>query len=204
MPYLENLIGEIMVTSILTVLFLCLLEGLLSLDNALVLAVMVKDLPPKEQKRALTYGIWGAFALRAIAMLFLTAIMHNHWIKIIGGAYLLFLALKYFISTKAELEEDTQQQKPIPKASSFWRVVVMVEMMDAVFSIDSILTAVSVSDVYWIVLTGGILGIIMMRFAATIFIKLLKWFPRLETVAYALIAFIGAKLLIEQLCRGVA
>lgn len=184
-----------MISSIAAVMFLCLLEGLLSLDNALVLAVMVKHLPNEQRKKALTYGIYGAFAFRIIALFFLTAIMGNKWIQIIGGLYLLFLSAKYFM-TKGSSKEEGDIAPVMIRA--FWMTVVAVEVMDIVFSIDSILTAVSVSNVYWVVLTGGILGIIMMRFAASLFVHLLRVFPKLEDVAYFIISFVGLKLIIEK------
>lgn len=182
------------VTSVLTVFFLVFLEGLLSLDNALALAMLVRHLPKADQKKALTYGIWGAFAFRALAIFFLTHLMHLGWVKIAGGVYLLYVALRESLS-KEERSEKTLSSSWF----QFWRTILMVEMMDIAFSADSILAAVSVSSNYWIVLTGGILGIIMMRFAARAFIWLMERFPRLETTAILLVGMIGAKLI----CQGV-
>lgn len=181
-----------MLIAIGTVLFLCFMEGLLSLDNAVVLAVMVQHLPKDTQKKALSYGIWGAFIFRAIALLLITVIVSSFWIKLVGGVYLLWLAYSYF-SNKEE-EEETGQNK----VRSFWKTVLMIELMDITFSMDSILASVAISNVYWVLLTGGILGIIMMRFAAAFFVSLIEKYPVLEKVAYFLVGLIGLKLVAEQ------
>lgn len=180
------------VTNILAVLFLIFLEGILSLDNALVLALMVKHLQPEQQRRALTWGIWGAFAFRFVALFFLTQLMQLTWIKLAGAVYLLFIAIKGLVTEEAE---------PNAKNSSWslWRTILLVEVMDIAFSADSILAAVSLTQNYWIVLLGGILGIVMMRFAAILFIRLIRAFPRMATTAYLLVFTIAIKLLLEGL-----
>lgn len=174
------------VNDIATVLFLVLLEGLLSLDNALVLAMMTRSLAPELQRRALTYGIWGAFIFRFISLFFLTYLMTMNWVKVLGGLYLLYVAFRGNTDTPIKTG-----------AFSFWRTVLMVEMMDVAFSVDSILAAVSVSQNYFVIMAGGVLGIIMMRFAAKAFIHLLNRWPRFERTAFFLVATIGTKLLIQ-------
>lgn len=80
-----------------TVVSLVFLEGLLSADNALVLAVMVRHLPRTQQKRALRYGIAGAFVFRLIAVLLASQILDYWQFEVVGGLYLLYLALKHLI-----------------------------------------------------------------------------------------------------------
>ena len=78
---------------------LVLLEGLLSADNALVLAVMVRHLPKNQQRRVLFWGIWGAIVFRGLALL-LSSVLLKFWIcKVLGGGYLLYLAVA-FLSRK--------------------------------------------------------------------------------------------------------
>src|SRR5439155_10457743 len=81
---------------VITVLWLVFLEGLLSADNALVLAMMVRHLPKDEQKRALRYGIWAAFVFRAIAVGMAKALLAFWFLKVLGGVYLLYLAIAHF------------------------------------------------------------------------------------------------------------
>jgi YkoY family integral membrane protein len=186
---------------VMTVLWLVFLEGLLSADNALVLAMMVRHLPKHEQKRALRYGIWGAFAFRLVAVL-LAKVLLDFWLpKVAGGLYLLYLAVAHFLSRTGD------GGKPGTKrlGSGFWATVASVELADIAFSLDSILAAVALAEGLpprfgansrlAIVITGGVLGIITMRFVAGYFILLLERFRGLEPGAYGLVAWIGLKLL---------
>lgn len=173
------------------ILLLVFMEGVLSLDNAMVLAVLAKTLPNFQQRRALTYGMIGAFAFRAVSLLFLQYLMKALWLKLLGGLYLLWMAYSHFTS-------DAQEEKNVNvKPRSFWATVAVIEMTDIAFSVDSILAAVAVSPNFYVVLTGGIIGIVMMRVAANGFIKLLDRFPALNHTAYLLVAVIGAKLVLE-------
>ncbi|MBI5142088.1 MAG: TerC family protein [Nitrospirae bacterium] len=178
---------------ILTIATLAALEGILSVDNALVLAILVRPLPRAQQKKALTYGIVGAFVFRFIALVFASSLMKFVAFKLVGGGYLVYLAMKHmFFFTK----EQAYHRQP-KTMENFWKTVAVVELTDIAFSIDSITTAVAMTDKLLIVWAGGILGIIMLRFAAGFFIKLLEQLPALEDLAYQLIFFIGVKLSLE-------
>ena len=174
---------------VLVVLWLVLLEALLSVDNALVLAMMVSALPSKQQKRALKYGIWGAFIFRAIAVLLAFILIKLWWFKILGGAYLLYVAYE---GLRHEKNREAPKVKP-----NFWAVVAKVELMDIAFSVDSILAAVALSDNKLVVILGGILGIVAMRYTAGVFIKLLGKHPILKKTAYVLLVVIGVKLAVS-------
>lgn len=188
---------------VMTIGWLVFLEGLLSADNALVLAMLVRHLPREQQKRALRYGIWGAFGFRVVAVALAKVLLAFWFLKVIGGAYLLYLAGSHVLSRGG----DGHGAKRI--GSGFWATVISVEIADIAFSIDSILAAVAMADGlpprihdetrFLIVLTGGILGIITMRFVAGYFIQLLERFKGLESGAYALVAWIGLKLVLAGL-----
>jgi len=83
-------------------------------------------------------------------------------------------------------------------ARSFWSVVVAVELADLAFSLDNVVAAVALSREFWVVLTGVALGIITMRFAAGIFVRLIARYPELEAAAYLLVFNIGIMLLMED------
>lgn len=168
---------------------LVVLEGLLSADNALVLAVMVKHLPKHDQKKALFYGILGAYLFRFIAIGLGTYLIKIWWIKGAGALYLLWMSYQFFFMKKGEDEEV--QSAPM----GFWRTVLAVEIMDIAFSIDSVLAAFGVSDQVWVLYLGGIFGVMMMRGVAQVFLTLIERYPELETTAYVLIAIIGAKMM---------
>lgn len=168
---------------------LIILEGLLSADNALVLAVMVKHLPEKQRKKALFYGILGAYAFRFLAIGLGVFLIKITWIKIAGGLYLLWLSLQHFI--KKNDDDDEVENKKM----GFWRTVLAVEMMDIAFSIDSVIAAFGVSDQIWVLFLGGMLGVLMMRGVAQLFLVLIEKIPEFETTAFVLIAIIGFKMI---------
>ena len=219
---------------------LVILEGVLSIDNALVLGLLAKRLPKAQQQRALTYGLAGAFVFRFIAVGTAAFLLRWRIVKLLGGGYLLWVAAKYLISkirdkseervsvgadnhptmldpaTGQELDEAQQEEElrsrgvmPAPaKHAGFWSTVAVIELTDIAFAIDSILAAMAlVGSVtpghvgphpkLWVVITGGMLGVILMRFAAVLFIKLLERFPRFETSAYLLVTVIGLKLVAD-------
>lgn len=178
---------------LLTVSTLALLEGILSVDNALVLAILVRTLPPEQRRRALTYGIVGAFVFRFIALIFAGHMMQLVAFKIIGGGYLIYLAMKHMFF----FQKGDAHQLQAATARSFWKTVFVVELTDIAFSIDSITAAVAMSNKLLVVWTGGILGIIFLRFSASVFVRLLETLPRLEDLAYQLIFFIGTKLFLD-------
>ncbi|MEC0232053.1 TerC family protein [Paenibacillus alba] len=169
---------------------LVILEGLLSADNALVLAVMVKHLPKEQQKKALFYGLLGAYIFRFIAIGVGTFLVQITWIKVLGGAYLLWIAISNLFLKKNEEEGEVKN-----KGLSFWRTVLAVEIMDIAFSVDSVLAAFGVSDKVWVLFLGGIIGVLMMRGVAQVFLKLIDKIPELEKAAFILIIVIGLKMI---------
>ena len=179
-------------TGILAILTLVLLEALLSTDNALVLAVMVRGLPENLRKKALLYGIWGAYAFRFIAIGLGTFLIKFAAIKAAGAAYLAFLSGKYFYMKLTGKHEE--QAVVAAAARSFIMTVAQVELMDIAFSADSILAAFGVSEKVWVVLLGGMFGILMMRGVAQVFVSLLEKVPELESAAYILIGIISGKM----------
>ncbi len=168
---------------------LVILEGLLSADNALVLAVLVKHLPEEQRKKALFYGIIGAYLFRVIAIGIGVTLINIGWIKIVGGHYLLWLVLQHFIN-KRDGEEEIQT-----KQVGFWSTVLTVELMDIAFSIDSVIAAFGVSNQVWVLFLGGILGILMMRGVAQLFLALIERIPEFETTAFVLIGMIGLRMI---------
>jgi YkoY family integral membrane protein len=184
---------------LVTIGFLVFLEGVLSIDNALVLALLVKPLPKEMQKKALTYGLVGAVVFRILAISMATFLMQWEWVKFVGGAYLLYLSVKYLIDKRKD--EEKEAKAPVSAQRAFWMTVVIVELTDVMFAIDSILTAVALTRKVWVVVTGGVIGLLAMRFAASVFIRLLDKFPRFEPTAYLLVAIVGLKLLVEGFAK---
>jgi len=185
-------------SDLVTIGLLVLLEGLLSADNAMVLAVLVLGLPKAQQKQALRYGILGAFVFRGLATLLAIYLIALAWVKILGAGYLLFLVYRHFGSGEsAEGRRTPPKAKAMFGVSAFWVTVAKVEMTDLVFAIDSILVAVAMSPKWWVVLSGGILGIIAMRLVIGRLLSLIEHYPALVDGAFIIIAWVGIKLLVE-------
>ena len=185
---------------LVTIGLLVVLEGLLSADNALVMAIMVLGLPKTRHQQALRYGLIGGFAFRVLATMLAVYLIRVSWVKLLGGLYLLYLTYSHFFGG----EEGSDRRQP-PKAtgmlglSPFWSTVVKVELINLAFSIDSILVAVAMSPKLWVVVTGGILGIIAMRLVVGQLLVLVQRYPALVDGAFVIIAWVGFKLGMEYL-----
>jgi YkoY family integral membrane protein len=189
---------DVTVSDLLTILLLIALEGVLSADNAMVLAIRVLSLPKHQQKKALRYGMISAFTMRATATAMAAYLLALGWVKLVGGLYLLWLPYQHFFG-----QSSTHKTGHIPPATpwlglnAFWATVVKVELTDIVFAIDSILVAVAISDKLWVVITGGILGIVMMRMVIGQLLGLIRRYPALVDGAFIIITWVGVKLLLE-------
>jgi len=191
---------DVHITDFLTIGLLVLLEGLLSADNALVLAILVLGLPRSDQRKALRYGILGAFAFRILATLLAVHLLQVAWVKLIGACYLLYLTwIHFFHSGGSGERRSVKPARPWLGLSAFWATVVKVELTDIVFAVDSILVAVAMSPKMWVIISGGILGIVTMRMVIGQLLALVRRYPALVDGAFVIIAWVGLKLMIEYL-----
>ena len=181
---------------------LIILESLLSVDNAAVLATMVMDLPKEQRGKALKYGIIGAYVFRGLALIFATILIQFWQLKIIGGLYLLYLAFDYFMSKRTKTEEDDTINKSekwyykitVGFLGQFWATVAAIEVMDLAFSIDNVFAAAALSKNIILIWIGVFIGILAMRLVAQAFVRLMEKFPFLEKIAFYVIALLGLKL----------
>ncbi len=189
---------DVQASDFVTIGLLIALEGLLSADNALVMAIMVLGLPAAQRKHALHYGLVGGFIFRIGATLLAVYLIQVAWIKLLGGAYLLYLVYEHFWG-----HNDGGDRRSVPRAkpmlglSPLWATVVRVEVVNLAFSIDSILVAVAMSPKRWVVITGGILGIVALRLVVGQLISLVQRYPALVDGAFVIIAWVGIKLGLE-------
>lgn len=208
MDFLHHILGSDLNKAFFTILNIIFIEGLLSVDNAAVLATLVMDLPEKQRGRALRIGLVFAYIFRGAALLLAGYLLQIDWVKLIGGSYLLFLALKFFYEKAIqhknimdEAAEEVQERVPSKKRlfglNQFWSTVLMVEAMDLVFSLDNVLAAGAFSTNIYIVCTGVFIGIITMRIVASYFVKLMARFPFLDFAAFIVISLLGIKLILE-------
>ena len=186
------------------------LEALLSIDNALVLGLLASRLPKRLQSKALTYGLIGAFIFRVIAIGAAAWLLRWHFVKLLGGGYLVWVSAKHFFfeDKKAAVGPGAAVAHGQHDHADFWKTVAVIEMTDIAFAVDSILAAIALvgsappgttgpHPKLWVIIIGGMLGVLLMRVAAMVFIRLLERFPRFETSAYLLVAVIGSKLLAD-------
>lgn len=179
------------------ILSLVIMEGLLSVDNAMVLAAMVRHLGEREQKLALRAGLIGAYVLRIVALLFASFLIANAWIRILGAAYLIYLMCKHVGLGGAR--KDAKADPASLAEAGFWATVIKVEMVDLSFAIDNVIAAVAISPQFWVVVAGVLIGMAAMRFVAGFFVGLMKKFPALEPASYIVVGYVGVQLLVEQL-----
>ncbi len=204
MDFLHNILGPDLGKAMFTILNIILVESLLSVDNAAVLATLVMHLPESQRTRALRIGLILAYIFRGTALVLAGYLIQIEWLKLAGGAYLLFLCLKFFYDSivkhkgvMEEAEEEVKEHAPKKRLlglSVFWSTVIMVEVMDLVFSLDNVLAAVAYTKNLYIICIGVFIGIITMRIVAGYFVKLMNRFPFLDKVAFLVIGLLGIKL----------
>ncbi|MFN3342682.1 MAG: TerC family protein [Flavobacteriales bacterium] len=211
MDFLHSILGPDLEAAGLIILNLILIESLLSVDNAAVLATMVMDLPEEQRGKALKWGIIGAYVFRGLSLLFASWLIHIWWLKPMGGLYLLYLSFEYFYTKNTPQKEDDVLNKEgnffyrytFGMLGTFWATVAMVEIMDLAFSIDNVFAAVAYVENFpqpqgfYLVCIGVFIGILAMRFVAQGFVKLMKNYPFLETAAFIVIGILGLKLTVS-------
>ena len=202
LPELFRQIADHPVPSMLVVLNLILIESLLSVDNAAVLATMVMDLPPAQRSAALRYGIIGAYLFRGVCLLFAAALVQVWLLKPFGGLYMLYLVAKWWQGRKTADSSDDYFDKQenwfyrltVGALGTFWSTVILIELMDLAFSIDNVFAAVAFSENILLIWLGVFIGILAMRFVAQGFVLLMEQYPFLETCAFVVLALLGVKL----------
>lgn len=186
---------------------LIVIESLLSVDNAAVLATMVMDLPEEQRNKALKYGIFGAYFFRGLAIIFAGVLIKFWFLKPIGGLYLLYLVYDWYKGKQTENKEDDYIDKnsnwlykaTVGSFGVFWATVALVELMDMAFSIDNVFAVVAYTPNLILIIIGVFIGILAMRFIAQWFVKLMGKYEFLETAAFVVIAILGIKLTLSLL-----
>jgi tellurite resistance protein TerC len=194
LPTLAELVAALPV-----IVSLILIEGLLSVDNALAIAAMARHLPKPQQEIALRLGIFGAYFFRGICMGLAAWIIENPWLKIGGAVYLIYLMCKHFAACNSEEEAGANPSVGDVAARGLVATIVAIEVMDLSLSVDNVVAAVAMSPELWVVCSGVFIGILALRFVAGACIKLIERFPILEHVAFLLIGYVGFILCFELL-----
>lgn len=180
------------------------LEAVLSADNAIALAAIAQGLEGhKLQQRALNFGLVIAFCLRVILILTATWVLQFWQFELLGAAYLLWLVYQHFLSDNEEAGQSDQSGHPDhshvhkPRFGSLMQAIPTIALTDLAFSLDSVTTAIAISRETWLVITGGLIGVITLRFMAELFIRWLDEFTHLEDAGFVTVALVGLRLLIR-------
>ncbi|MCC5622464.1 TerC family protein [Nostoc sp. CHAB 5715] len=177
----------------IVLLILVLLEALLSADNAIALAAIARGLEDKElERKALNFGLVVAYVLRITLILTATWVQQFWQFELLGAAYLLWLVFQHF--TSQEGEDDHHHG---PRFDSLLQAIPVIAFTDLAFSLDSVTTAIAVSQEKWLVLTGATIGIITLRFMAGLFIRWLDEYENLEDAGYVTVALVGLRLFLK-------
>ena len=176
------------------------LELLLSADNAVALASLTKSLDSSElRSKALNIGITISLLFRIILIILSNVLLKFILIRVFAGFYLIYLFFSnVFLNSD---KENAGNEKDNKNNFRFLRVVALLSITDFAFSIDSITTAVAISDQYILIIFGAVIGVLALRFTSGIFLKLLDIFSRLETAGYVAILIVGIKLLLNTLIK---
>ncbi len=195
-----NLLAEADLSSIFSlaslqvVVALIVIEGLLSVDNALAIAALASHLDEKKRKIAMTIGYAGAYGFRILALFLASYIIHNHWLMVLGASYLIWLMCNHF----AENEQDEEHPGAHRAPPSFAKTIALIAFLDLSLSFDNVVAAVAFArDNIYLVYIGVTIGIITLRLVAGYCIKLLEKHPWLEHTAFLLVGFVGALLCAE-------
>lgn len=191
-----------------------ILDGILSIDNAAALAALANKLPEKrfviadsplwlrkirlmtpilfmrQRDAALKVGILGAYLGRGLMLLLVGFVIQYPLLQVIGAVYLLYLVGTHFFNW-------AKWEPTFKGVSGFWHAVVLIELADLAFSLDNVAAVVALSPNIWIIIVGVFISIVIMRYAAGIFMKLIVWEPLLEHAAFVLIFAIAIELILK-------
>lgn len=193
--------------AIMLIFSLILIEGLLSVDNALGIAAMASHLPKHQQKPALRWGIIGAYLFRAIALGTAAWLMSNMWVKWFGAAYLIYLAAKHLMPNAPQEHHDASSDAAKVAGKGFIATIASIELMDLSLSVDNVVAAVAmvagakhipVEYHIWVVCLGVFIGILALRIVAGWCIGLIAKHPILNYTAFLLVGYVGFMLLSEM------
>ncbi|MEY2833853.1 MAG: hypothetical protein RLZZ574_3112, partial [Cyanobacteriota bacterium] len=177
----------------LILLVLVLLEAVLSADNAIALAAIAKSAKDqKSQRQALNIGLVGAYILR-IALIFAATWVIKYWqFELLGAMYLLWLVFNYFYSS-----QDRDHKHRTLGFKSVWQIIPTIAITDLAFSLDSVTSAIAITEDTWLIVAGGTIGIVILRFLAGLFIRWLQEYTYLEDAGFITVGFVGLRLLLK-------
>ena len=194
---------------IISLLTLIALEVVLGIDNIIFISILAGKLPAEQQKKARNWGILLAMVMRLLLLAAISVILKldnelfsvagigfsgKDLILILGGLFLIYKSTKE-IYHKMEGEPDDKEQK-INKGN-FAKIIGQILILDLVFSVDSIITAVGLANELWVMYTAVIVTVIIMLIAAAPISNFVNKHPAFKILALSFLLLIGFTLLVE-------
>ncbi|MBB6055390.1 TerC family protein [Tolumonas osonensis] len=189
---------------------LTLLEIVLGIDNIIFISILVGKLPPEQRQRARVLGLGGAMVTRILLLLSLAWVMRltapmftileeaisgRDLILIVGG---LFLIWKSTHEIHSSLEGSTEEHHESKKAASFLSTLIQIAILDIVFSLDSVITAVGMADHVPVMVLAIVIAVGVMMFAAKPIGDFVDANPTLKILALAFLIMVGMALIAES------
>jgi predicted tellurium resistance membrane protein TerC len=198
-----------MIEAIIPLISLIALEVILGIDNIIFISILADKLPDNQRSKLRFWGIGLAMVMRLCLLAFIAWILKldqtlfTLWgnsfsgkglILILGGLFLIYKSTKE-IYHKTEIANDETPQ--VPKNSSFKRLLSEVIILDLVFSIDSIITAVGMVQELWVMYTAVIVTVVIMLIASKPISEFIRHHPSFKILALCFLMMIGVSLLAE-------
>jgi len=201
----------------ISLLTLTILEIVLGIDNIIFISILSGKLPAAEQARARSLGLMGAFVTRVLLLLSITWVMQltKPLLTILGqglsGRDLILVVGGLFLIGKATMEihdklEGTSTEEAAKKKSikSLWTTVAQIMVIDIVFSLDSVITAVGMADEVTIMIAANVFALGVMLFAARPISDFVDRHPSIKMLALAFLVLIGTNLVAEGLGQHIS
>ncbi len=183
---------------------LVLLETVLSADNALALASLVKPVESEaERRQLLNWGMATAVVLRLLAVAAAGLVPRQPLVRLVGGGYLVWLAFNHF---RGELESASPtstvdswlETLAVQRRPTGVGMVLLLAGTNLAFSLDSICAALALTDNLPLVMLAGTAGVVLLRGVAGWVLRWMDAFPNLENAGYLTVLAVGLQLVAEQ------
>ena len=176
------------------------LEAVLSADNAIALAAISRSLADRgRQELALNLGLSLALVFRLLLIVAARWVLQFWPLQLAAALYLLWLSGNHLLGLWRRADdggaESSDDQTPGQAQASLLSVVLTLAVTDLAFSLDSVAAAIAVSDRLWLVMAGGVIGVVALRLTAELFIRWLEMYRHLETAGFLAVGLVGLRLL---------
>ncbi|MBC8024021.1 MAG: TerC family protein [Burkholderiales bacterium] len=163
----------------------------LSGDNAVVIALAARSLPPKQQKQAIFWGSAAAIIMRIVLTLFAVALLGLPWLKLIGSVLLLWIGVKLLLPEAHEPDIDA--------SDNLWAAIKTILIADLVMSVDNVIAVAAAAGGHWgLLMIGLAISIPLVIFGATLLLKLMERWPIIITIGAGLLGFVAGEMAWED------